>query len=195
MVTISQGSLNRQDRTAAIGMSVALPLAAATLEAATGSRAATVHAASAKCHVVVTAAPWSIRSRVGRLSGNRYTLVADSPWCSAGRAWVVKFTHQKSKRLGQALTGPRGLKCHSLATRQAVTTSSIPASVGTRQATSRPALDGRPKSNTTLTDAGRLRLAETRGPGFLPLATDRLHMHSRSRRRGCGGRIGRPGEA
>ncbi len=116
MVTISQGSLNRLHRTAAIGISVALLLAAATLEAATGSRAATVDSASAKCHVVVTAAPWSIRSRGGRLSGNRYTLVADSPWCSAGRAWVVKFTHQKSKQLGQALTVPRGLKCHSLAT-------------------------------------------------------------------------------
>ena len=116
MVTISQGSLNRLHRTAAVGMSVALLLAGATLEAATGSRAATIHAASAKCHVVVTGARWSLRSGGGRLSGNRYTLVADSPWCSAGRSWVVKFTHQKSKRLGQALTGPRGLKCHSLST-------------------------------------------------------------------------------
>lgn len=116
MVPISQGRPNRLRRTAAVGMSTALVLAAATLQASTSSRAATVHLASAKCHVVVTGAPWSIKSSVGRLSGNRYTLVADSPWCSAGRAWVVKFTHQKSKSIGQALAGPRGLKCHSLST-------------------------------------------------------------------------------
>jgi hypothetical protein len=116
MVPIWQGRPNRLLRTAAVGMSTALLLAAATLQAATGSQAATAHAASAKCHIVVTGAPWSIRSSVGRLSGNRYTLVADSPWCTAGRPWVVKFTHQTSKRLGATLTGPRGLKCHSLST-------------------------------------------------------------------------------
>jgi hypothetical protein len=116
MVNISQGRPNRLRRTAAVSTSVAVLLAAATFEAATGSQAATATAASAKCHVVVTGAPWSIRSSVGRLSGNRYTLVADSPWCSAGRPWVVKFTHQTSKRLGQAITGPQGLKCHSLST-------------------------------------------------------------------------------
>jgi hypothetical protein len=116
MVNDSQGRPKLLRRTAAVGTSVAVLLATATFEAATGSQAATVHAASAKCHVVVTGAPWSIRSSVGRLSGNRYTIVADSPWCSAGRPWVVKFTRQKSKRLGQALTGPRGLKCHSLST-------------------------------------------------------------------------------
>ncbi len=116
MVSFPQSTPNRLRRTAAVGTSVALLVAAATLEVATGSQAATFHAASAKCHVVVTGAPWSIRSSVGRLSGNRYTLVADSPWCSAGRAWVVRFTHQKSKQLGHALTGPRGLKCHSLST-------------------------------------------------------------------------------
>jgi hypothetical protein len=116
MVNISPGRPNRRRRTAAVITSVGLLLAAATLEAATGSPAVTVHAASAKCHVVVRGAPWSIRSSAGRLSGSRYTLVADGPWCSAGRHWVVKFTHQRSKQLGEILTGPRGLRCHSLST-------------------------------------------------------------------------------
>ena len=91
-------------------------LATGAFVAVTGSRAATVHSASARCHVVVSGAPWSIRTGAGPRSGRRYTLVADRPWCSAGRAWVVKFSHQKSKQLGQVLKGPRGLKCHSLST-------------------------------------------------------------------------------
>jgi hypothetical protein len=89
---------------------------ALTFVAATGSEAAAVGSASAKCHVVVTGAPWSIRSSAGRLSGNRYTLVADRPWCSAGRRWVVKFSHEKGKGLGATLAGPTGLTCHSLST-------------------------------------------------------------------------------
>ena len=116
MVNISQDGPNRLHRTAIVSASVVVLLAAATLEAAPGSQAAMGRVASAKCHVVVTGAPWSIRTSVGRRSGNRYTLVADSPWCSAGRRWVVKFTHQKSTSIGQALKGPRGLKCHSLST-------------------------------------------------------------------------------
>jgi hypothetical protein len=116
MVNMSQGRPNRIRRGAAVGTSVAVLLAAATFEATTGFQAATAQAASAKCHIVVTGAPWSIRTGVGRLSGSRYTLVADSPWCSAGRHWVVKFTHQKGKSLGETLKGPRGLKCHSLST-------------------------------------------------------------------------------
>ena len=116
MFNISKGRPNRLRRAAAVSTSVAALLAAATIGAATGSEAATVQAASAKCHIVVTGAPWSIRSSVGRLSGNRYTLVADSAWCSAGRPWVVKFTYQTSERLGATLTSPRGLKCHSLST-------------------------------------------------------------------------------
>jgi len=116
MINTSQGTPNRLRRAAAVSTSLAVLAAAATLEAATGSQAAPAHTASTKCHAVVTGAPWSIRSRLGRLSGNRYTLVADSPWCSAGRRWVIKFTHQKSKQLGATLRGPRGLKCHSLST-------------------------------------------------------------------------------
>jgi hypothetical protein len=112
----THGRLSRLRRTAAVGTSVSVLLAAATFEAATGSQAATAQAASAKCHIVVTGAPWSIRTGAGHLSGRRYTLVADIPWCSAARPWVVKFTHQTGKRLGELLTGPRGLKCHSLST-------------------------------------------------------------------------------
>ena len=117
MINISRGAPTRLRRTeATVAAALAVLLAAVTLEAATGSQAATVQTASAKCHVVVTGAPWSIRSSVGRLSGSRYTLVADSPWCSAGRTWVVKFTRQKSKGPGASLRGPRGLNCHSLST-------------------------------------------------------------------------------
>jgi hypothetical protein len=72
--------------------------------------------AATRCHVVVTGAPWSVKSHDGSLSGNRYTLVADRPWCTAGRRWVVKFSHEQGKGPGATLAGPTGLTCHSLAT-------------------------------------------------------------------------------
>ena len=87
------------------------------MTAAPGSQAATApHAAAAKCHLVITGAPWSIKTHPGLRSGTRYTLAADGIWCSAGRLWVMKFTHQKGRGLGAILHGPRGLKCHSLST-------------------------------------------------------------------------------
>jgi hypothetical protein len=117
MFNTSRRSSTRLRRAASVGMSVAILLATPTFVGATGSQAATTpHAASAKCHLVITGAPWSIRTRIGLRSGSRYTLAADGVWCSAGRPWVMKFTHQKGKGLGETLHGPRGLKCHSLST-------------------------------------------------------------------------------
>jgi hypothetical protein len=33
--------------------------------------------------------------------------------CSSARAWVVKFTHRRSRGLGSPLKGPAGFKCQS----------------------------------------------------------------------------------
>jgi hypothetical protein len=115
MLKLPPGRSTRLKRAATVATSVSLVLVATSFLAATGSRAAPAHAA-AKCHLVVKGAPWSIRTRIGRVLGSRYALVADRPWCSAARPWVAKFTHQKGKGLGQTLKGPAGLKCHSIST-------------------------------------------------------------------------------
>lgn len=117
MVNTSRRSSARIRRAGVVGTSVTILLATLASVSAAGSQAAgTSHAASAKCHLVITGAPWSIRTRVGRVTGSKYTLAADGVWCSAGRPWVMKFTHQKGKGLGTTLHGPRGLTCHSLST-------------------------------------------------------------------------------
>lgn len=56
---------SRLHRTATVGASMAVLLAAVLLAAAPGPRAAMARAASAKCHVVVTGAPWSILTQCG----------------------------------------------------------------------------------------------------------------------------------
>jgi hypothetical protein len=115
MFNISRGSSAKSRRAAAVGTSVSILIAAGTLVSVTGSQAATAHPAS-KCHIVVTGAPWHIKTHFGLRSGDRYTVAANGRWCSAARPWVMKFTHRKSKALGATLHGPRGLKCHSFST-------------------------------------------------------------------------------
>jgi hypothetical protein len=82
---------------------------ATTLVPVAGSTAATTQPVS-KCKIVITGAQWHIR---GSGSGSKYTLAAKGMSCSSARAWVVKFTHQTGKGVGQALNGPPGFKCQS----------------------------------------------------------------------------------
>jgi len=92
---------------------IAILVAAIPAMAATGSQAATAHAAPAKCHIVVTGAHWSIPAPGGRISGDKYTVAAVGMSCASARPWAVKFTHAKVKVSGQTLKGPRGFRCIS----------------------------------------------------------------------------------
>jgi hypothetical protein len=103
----------RLRKVAAAGKSVAILLAATTFVAATDSQAATARAGSAKCHIVVTGAHWSIQAPGGRISGNKYTVAAVGMSCASARPWAVKFTHAKVKVSGQTLKGARGFRCIS----------------------------------------------------------------------------------
>jgi hypothetical protein len=92
---------------AAVFVLVAL---ATTLGPVSGSQAAAAPA-PAKCQIVITGAHWRIR---GSGSGTKYLVTAKGMSCSSARAWVVKFTHRRSRGLGSGLKGPAGFKCQSL---------------------------------------------------------------------------------
>jgi hypothetical protein len=96
---------------AATAIAVSMVLAV-TLVSVTHPVAAT--AATPKCHIVVSGAPWSIKAPTGALTGDRYSIHADVGLCSFARPWVVKFTNQEDN--GEALKGPTGFKCASLST-------------------------------------------------------------------------------
>jgi hypothetical protein len=113
MFNISRVSSIRLRRAAAVGASISILLAAIASTAATSSQAARTRAASAKCHIVVTGAHWSIPAPGGRISGDMYTVAAVGMSCASARPWAVKFTHEKIKVSGQSLKGPRGFRCIS----------------------------------------------------------------------------------
>jgi hypothetical protein len=109
MFHIPRGSSSRLRRATTACTSVAIVLVATTSIAATGSQAATAHAAS-KCRTVVKATPWAIH---GSGSGNTYTLVAAGMSCSAATRWVLTFTQEVGRGLGKTLQGPSGYRCES----------------------------------------------------------------------------------
>jgi hypothetical protein len=113
MFNLSRGGSTRLRRAAAAGASMSILLATITSIAATGSQAATARAASARCHIVVTGAHWSIPAPGGRISGDKYTVAAVGMSCASARPWAIKFTHAKVKVSGQILKGPRGFRCIS----------------------------------------------------------------------------------
>jgi hypothetical protein len=92
---------------------VALVALAAGSVGVTSSLSATAARSDTNCRVVVSGAPWKV---LGSRSGTSYTLVARGMPCALARPWAVKFTHQTGTALGQALKGPSGFTCHSMAT-------------------------------------------------------------------------------
>jgi hypothetical protein len=94
---------------AAVFPALLLVVLALILVPGSGSQAAAAPAPS-KCQIMVTGAPWRIR---GNGSGTKYLVTAKGMPCSSARAWVVKFTHRRSRGLGSPLKGPAGFKCQS----------------------------------------------------------------------------------
>jgi hypothetical protein len=112
MFNISRGSSSRLCRAAAVGTSMSILVAAITSMAATGSQAATAHAAS-ECRIVFEGAHWSIPAPGGRISGDKYTLAARGISCHEAYFSAEKFTHATVNVSGQTLKGPRGFRCIS----------------------------------------------------------------------------------
>jgi hypothetical protein len=100
----------------ALACSTALVLAVTTAQArptqTAGSQAATAAAVSS-CLIVVSGAPWRVRTAGGSLAGNRYTIAARGVSCSSVRTWVARFTTQQGT--GQ-IKGPSGFNCRSFST-------------------------------------------------------------------------------
>jgi hypothetical protein len=73
--------------TLALACTTALVFAVASVQArpahSAGSKAAT--AAMSKCNIVISGAPWRIRTG-GTLSGDKYTLAAENMSCSSERS-------------------------------------------------------------------------------------------------------------
>ena len=103
--------------TLALACTTALVFAVASVQArpthSAGSKAAT--AAMSKCKIVISGAPWRIRTG-GTLSGDKYTLAAENMSCSSERSWVAAATHRRGTTFGQTFNGPPGFKCESLST-------------------------------------------------------------------------------
>ena len=101
----------------AIASMAMLVFAVATLEGRATALAGSMTPAAvmSKCSIVITGAPWRIRTGA-TLSGDRYTLAAENVSCSSERRWVIAATHQHGKTFGQSFSGPLGFKCQSFST-------------------------------------------------------------------------------
>jgi hypothetical protein len=100
----------------ALACSTALVVAVTTVQArptqTADSKAATAATVSS-CLIVVSGAPWRIRTAGGSLAGNRYTIAARGMSCASAHTWVTRFTNQQG---AAQIKGPSGFNCRSFST-------------------------------------------------------------------------------
>ena len=96
----------------ALACSTALVFAVTTVQARPAAATTTTTTVSS-CKIVITAAPWSIRTAGGSIAGNRYTLTGEGMPCSSAHTWATRFTHQQGT---SPIKGPAGFNCTSFST-------------------------------------------------------------------------------